>query len=323
MPPSTSDTTVSSLLAAWREAEGPRWSPSTELAHACAIRRLDRGLGHLRLVDLDALVIGQFHRELAAGVHGRPLAPATVHRNHAVLAAALEHARRWGWIEINPARAARPPRPPAHRSHALDPAALLRVVRGIPPESRFGVLVRLAAVTGARRGELCALRANDLDGLKLRIARSISVGEGCSRVEGTTKTGRARTISLDTGTAAVLHGLLELRAASASAGRRRRARDPFIFSAVDVGDRPLAPNSVTAMWHRWKRRIGPDGSLDHTQFGALRHLAVSQMLAASIPITTVAQRVGHVNAATTLRVYGHALPAGDETAADVLACLLG
>jgi integrase len=46
------------------------------------------------------------------------------------------------------------------------------------------------------------------------------------------------------------------------------------------------------------------------------------MLAASIPITTVAQRVGHINASTTLRVYGHALPPGDETAAATLARLL-
>src|SRR4051794_11061590 len=110
MPTTTSDTTVSSLLTAWREAESPRWSPSTELAHACAIRRIERALGHLRLDDLDSLVIGQFHRDLAAGLHGRPLAPATVHRNHAVLASALEQARRWRWIEITPARAARPPR---------------------------------------------------------------------------------------------------------------------------------------------------------------------------------------------------------------------
>lgn len=53
------------------------------------------------------------------------------------------------------------------------------------------LLVRLAADTGARRGELAALRMADLEGRVLRIERSISGGE-----LGSTKTKRTRRITV-------------------------------------------------------------------------------------------------------------------------------
>lgn len=57
------------------------------------------------------------------------------------------------------------------------------------------LLVRVAADTGARRGELAALRIGDLDGRVLRIERGVSGG-----VVGSTKTKRTRRITLGTTT---------------------------------------------------------------------------------------------------------------------------
>ena len=62
------------------------------------------------------------------------------------------------------------------------------------------LLLRLAAGTGARRGELAALRTDDLDGRRLRIERGLS-----DEVLTTTKTGRARTVTVATTTAELWH----------------------------------------------------------------------------------------------------------------------
>jgi integrase len=53
------------------------------------------------------------------------------------------------------------------------------------------LLVRLAADSGARRGELAALRLSDLHGRVLTIERSLSAG-----VLGSTKSGRTRRVTL-------------------------------------------------------------------------------------------------------------------------------
>lgn len=48
----------------------------------------------------------------------------------------------------------------------------------------------------------------------------------------------------------------------------------------------------------------------------------TEMLAAGVPIVTVSQRLSHARCSTTLNVYAHAIPGGDEAAAETLAAIL-
>jgi integrase len=54
----------------------------------------------------------------------------------------------------------------------------------------------------------------------------------------------------------------------------------------------------------------------------LRHFTATQMLAAGVPVKTVAGRLGHSNAATTLNVYAHAFESSDVDAAHLLGRIL-
>ena len=62
----------------------------------------------------------------------------------------------------------------------------------------LGTAVALAALTGARRGELIALRWSDIDLAKgsVKIARSLTVAQG-ERHMGSTKTHASRDVALD------------------------------------------------------------------------------------------------------------------------------
>jgi len=84
------------------------------------------------------------------------------------------------------------------------------------------LLIRLAADSGARRGELVALRFADLEGRVLTIERAVSAD-----VLGPTKTGRTRRLTLGRGTA-------ELWRSSAEAWAGRLPDDatlrPWVFS---------------------------------------------------------------------------------------------
>jgi integrase len=50
----------------------------------------------------------------------------------------------------------------------------------------------------------------------------------------------------------------------------------------------------------------------------LRHYVATRLLSEGVDVRTVAGRLGHRNAATTLNVYSHFLPESDREAANVL-----
>ena len=89
----------------------------------------------------------------------RPLAASTVCRIHAVLSAACRTGQRWGWMPFNPMDAVRQPSKPKPSPRPPSPAETARLVEeATRQDPEWGLYLWLAIVTGARRGEMCALR---------------------------------------------------------------------------------------------------------------------------------------------------------------------
>src|SRR6185369_17187031 len=88
----------------------------------------------------------------------RPLAASSIRQCHAVLSSAYAAAVRWGWIAFNPMEAAQKPRPPSPQPDPPSPVAA-----AWEQDEDWGMLVWLTLVTGARRGELLALRWENID----------------------------------------------------------------------------------------------------------------------------------------------------------------
>jgi integrase len=79
------------------------------------------------------------------------------------------------------------------------------------------------------------------------------------------------------------------------------------------GTNPINPDTVTHYVKAVATRVGVD-----THLHALRHFAATQMIGGGTDVRTVAGRLGHKDASTTLRVYSHALPERDRDAAGLL-----
>ncbi|GAA4554395.1 hypothetical protein GCM10023175_52200 [Pseudonocardia xishanensis] len=106
----------------------------------------------------------------------KPLAQSTIRQIHVILSGALRRAVRWRWLSRNPIEHAEPPKQPAANPQPPTSAEAARILNASWDDPDWAVLVWLTMVTGARRGELCTLRWDDVDLLTgtLRVQRSIA-----------------------------------------------------------------------------------------------------------------------------------------------------
>ena len=165
------------------------------------------------------------------------------------------------------------------------------------------LLVRLAADSGARRGELVALRFDDLDGRVLHIRRAASAD-----VMTTPKSGRARTLTLGSATAQLWRTLEHdwHRRAGAAVG-------PWLFSPVMDHSRRLTTAALGHRFERLRNAADVPGATMHR----LRH-NVATFLVGRGEILQAQARLGHADASTTLREYAYALPLTDQSVADAI-----
>lgn len=308
---------VAELLDHWTATSSFEWSASTKRQTASIVERhLKPHLGAMAVTRLMTADIDSFyaHLKTKGGRDGRPLSAGTVRRIHVVLHRALALAARWEWIWRNPASNASPPRsvpaeirPPS----AAQIAGLLRSVEGCQPALHLFLL--LSATTGARRGELLALRWADVDLENGSLAIQRAYTEGPSGpVLAPTKTRRSHRVALDR------MSLFALQKFAADEGVNEQSTNRFVFSHRADGASPWLPNWVTKTFIRCRRQAG----LPHFRLHDLRHFMATQMLEASIPITVVSARLVHARASTTLNVYAHAVPGADREPAEMLADLI-
>jgi len=166
------------------------------------------------------------------------------------------------------------------------------------------LLVRLASESGARRGELSALRFDDLQGRVLRIERSVSADQ-----IGPTKSGQPRWLTVGSSTA-LLWRTLE------ADWRARVPVDqlgPWVFAADAAHRRRLTVSVLDRRFRRLRDQAGVPGASLHR----LRH-NVATFLVARGQILQAQARLGHRDAATTLREYAYAVPLTDGDVADAI-----
>ena len=311
--------TVGELLDRWLELAREDFSPKTTRETAGYIERnLRPALGDVRLSKLTTASLDRYYRSLLVdgGRNGRPLAPGSIRRIHGILRRALAQGVRWGWLGVNPAAAASPPRVPMPEIAPPTPAQLAKLQKAIDAsDPEFGVFVRLSAMTGARRSEVLAFRWTDVD-----LERGVvTIGRGLVQgpdglVEKDTKTHQTRRVALDAPTTAVLTDHRSAAVERAQHCGVALADDAFVFAGDVAGTTPWYPDSASRRFRKACDEVG----LKSVRLHDLRHYVATRLLSAGVDVRTVAGRLGHRNAATTLNVYSHFVPEADQEAAKIL-----
>lgn len=305
------------LLSAWLDADHD-WKPSTRVGYRSVVGFLltdPLATSHAAALS-PAAVRAALSRWEADGA-GTAVTGGRVR----VLRAALS----WAWAErilpSHPLRGLRGPARPAPRRPLPDHAvgrllatAELRLLeahanhttsrddRLLHRAEQDLLLVRLAADTGARRGELAALRFEDLHHRQLHLQRADSAGHVT-----TPKSGHGRVLTLGTHAADLWHQLADTwtdRWADPPLG-------PWLFTADTGHHHRLRADNLGARFTALRDAAGvPDATLHR-----FRH-AVATHLVRQGKILDAQARLGHADAATTLREYSYAQPGTDTAIAD-------
>jgi integrase len=191
---------------------------------------------------------------------------------------------------------------------ALDLVATSALLDQVTGPYRPAIL--LAVACGLRRGEIVALRWQnvDLDAATVTITEAtVPLRRGTQT--GKTKSGRTRTITIPDFLVAELRQHRLVMAERLLAVGVKLTRDHTVVAHEDGS--PVHPVVLTA----WCRR----------HFGklhGLRHTHASQLLGAGVNIKAVSSRLGHSSASLTLSTYAHLLPGADQEAAQRIDDLL-
>jgi len=303
--PKAAGRTVAEVVDAWREVNDGVWSEATRRDYASRAGAIAKdAIGAIALARLGVADVERWH----ARMRHSGLGAASIRSRHGVLRAAIAQAVRWEWVGANVAAQARlrqARQAPRGSMSVEEVQAVIAAAREVDPLAALAL--RLAAVAGARRAELAALRWDDVDGDKLTIDSSVAERrgdeDGPELIDQPTKTANRRTVRLDAATVAEVEARRAERAAAL----------PYMFS-IDEG-----PASARARVHHQPMRAGIDPKW---RLHDLRHWSATMAIGAGADVRTVAGRLGHANPAMTLRVYAHALDAADQAVAEQLGDLL-
>jgi integrase len=236
---------------------------------------------------------------------------------HRVTHTMLRHASQWGAVARNVATMVDAPRVKAREVEILTPDQLQTVLEALRGKSLYPI-VATALGTGLRRGELLALRWQDvdLDKAHLRVERTLEQTKrgGLLFKAPKTKYGR-RLVTLPTSTVTLLRehrrAQLELRMAL---GLGKASDDTLVFPNWDGSIR--SPNGVTKEWALAMRKAKLKATLH-----SLRHTHASTLIASGLNVLTISRRLGHGSPAITLGIYGHLFKTDDRAAAIMEAAL--
>ena len=261
---------------------------------------MEKVLG-LQKLYIELLECGRIH---VGKNQNRGLSTTTVHSVHLMLHCALDRAVKERLIPRNPCEDCIVPKPrklemkilpPEHIKAYLDAAE----ARGLLP------MFYLELVSGLRKGELVALRWDDLD----IQGRTISVSKQYVRnPDGSLELTRPKTEN-SVRLVSIPQTAVDLLIQEHS----KYPDSPYMFPSPLTGEM-YHPDSVVNL----HKKILKDAGLEHLRFHDLRHTFATTALQNGIDVKTVSSMLGHFDAGFTLRTYTHATRQKQDEAAQTM-----
>jgi integrase len=260
------------------------------------------------VTDVDARVVSALYDGLLDG----GMSPHTVQKIKVMLSGTWQRAIANGYDTRNPIRMVPAPYTEKPNYQPPTPEEVNKLMDGAESD-QHRLFIRLAAATGARRGELCGIQWDDfdLDNNGLILRRSVVTTRDGIEIRGT-KTGRKGHRVIAVGDIVMQH-VRRWRRQQLEQALAAGLPEPVWLFSQDAGVTPWRPEYPTSWFIKLRNQTGVSCRLHD-----LRHFAATQLLAGGMSLAQVAGRLGHASVATTAATYAHWVPAKDREAADIL-----
>jgi len=265
--------------------------------------------GAVRLAEIRAGTLEVWRNELlekGIAPEWKPIGASTVRKALLVLGIVFRFAMRDHVVAVNPVSFVKKPSVRTRKAseERLTPEQLAELFAVATDRTR--IVIRIAATTGMREGEIFALRWRDVDtkARLIQVRRQYTHGEFVEHAK--TDAGR-RDIGIDAKLAA------ELTAWKLQQKPEQRQADSLVIATAKGG-----PISASNFLSREFRPALVAAGLPRVNFHSLRHTAATILASSSTPPGTVHRILGHANFATTMKLYGGLTPEALESAAGTL-----
>lgn len=279
-------------------------------------------LGTVRLKDIKPYMIEDqlAWMRKSGGEGGKPLSGNTCQKALSFLKTAFKRAQVLEYIPGNPCDAVDAPSRERKEVKVIDEGEVQRMKIALlgHPDLRFAAAVSLTLDTGMRRGEVCALRWQDVDleeGV-VHVRHALAEAKASDTYNGETidvktpKSSRSnRDVTIPEGTAAMLAQYKQLQGYRLLYNDIEQGEETPVFCS-DLGEL-YRPSKLTSDFSRFTQQKRFD-----VTFHGLRHTHASLLLKQGVPIQYVSMRLGHESIEITYKTYSHFLPGDDGGSAD-------
>lgn len=272
-------------------------------------------IGNIKLKKLTTRHLQKLYKELLENgrIHigknqSNGLSTTTVRSVHLMLHAALDRAVKEQLIPRNPCEDCVVPKP---RKLDMKVLSLEQMGAYLEAAQRRDLLPMfyLELVSGLQKGELVALRWDDLD----IPSKTISVSRQYVRnPDGSLELTRPKTEN-----SVRLVSIPQTAVDLLIQEHEKHPDNPYLFPSPLTGEM-YHPDSVVNL----HKKILKDAGLEHLRFHDLRHTFATTALQNGVDVKTVSSMLGHFDAGFTLRTYTHATRQKQDEAAQTMGAFI-
>jgi integrase len=245
-------------------------------------------------------------------IRGRTaLSAKSVKETFTLVKAALRQAKKWNYIAANPAEDIDVPSIKRKRKNVLQLEQLEGFLESITSNRDYPLIV-FAIASGCRRGEILALRVEDVnfETGEARISDSLEETKTGLRVK-STKSGKPRSFTLPACAFPVLEQQLQFITEDIRSLGSAYQQNGLLFP-----DREGAYQRPDRVGDRINLLLKTRGL--QTTLHGLRHFHASWLLSNKVPLPVVSEPLGHANPSITLAIYSHVMRSDDKVLAATL-----
>lgn len=298
---------IAEWLDEWLELYLPNIEETTRIGYKTKIKNyIKPALGDIYLQSLRAEHVQKMVNDMIA----RGLSPKNIRDTYNNINAAMKKAVILRMIPFNPCEGVVLPKLKRYKAKVYDLEMIHRLL-DVAEGTDMYLPILLCVTAGLRRGELLALRWDNIDfnNSILQVRSNMVRGEKDYIIKAPKSEAGIRDIRLGNEVMAVL-----------KEERTRYVKDLFEYGANfqnlnfvirQEDGSPLRPDSMSQKW----RRFLEDNRLPSIRFHDLRHSNATALIQAGVNPRVVQQRLGHSDVNITLNTYTHVLPEMDIEAA--------